>query len=85
MEKIKNWFSDNLGYLSLLISAVAGILFTYIGYAKGFQKSDKSKKEAEISALNIGAENAIIKEKLADKAKGIDEISKDVDDILDRK
>jgi hypothetical protein len=82
---MKEWFLKNKVYLTLGLSSVMGILIAYLSFEKGVQKSDKSKKEAEISALNVGAENTILKEKLADSKKDINEISKDVDDILDRK
>jgi hypothetical protein len=85
MEKLKQFFKDNHVYLTLGLSALVAALIAYLGFNEGVQKTDKSKKEAEISALNTGVENTILKEKLADEKKSINEVSKDVDDLLDRK
>lgn len=85
MEKISNWFKSNLPYLTLGLSVFVTALIAYLGFKKGVEKSDRSKKEVELSALRTKVENVILKEKIADKQKDISEISKDVDDILDRK
>jgi len=85
MEKIKKFIKENHVYLSLGISALIAAIFAYMGFEKGVQRSDKSKKEIEIKTLKVEAENIILEEKLADEKKSINEISQDVDDILDRK
>ena len=51
-----------------LISGVSGVIFAgliaFIGYERGFKKSDKKRKKAEIDSLKSKVEVKIMEEKL---------------------
>lgn len=83
-KKISTWLSENKGLISFGLSAIVGGILAYLGFQRGVQKTIRSKNESEIKNLKTQAENTILKEKLADEKKSINEISQDVDDMLDR-
>jgi len=82
MKKLKNlWEKYERNIVGIFSIVFTGII-AFISYTKGFQRSNKIRKKAEIDSLKSKKREMIIKEKLEDSKKDIHEISSEVDDIL---
>lgn len=82
VKKSKLSFKDYLGLFLGALGLVGGSLFAFV---IGSRKRERELKKEKISVVKKESENVILKEKLADKDKKLNEISEDVDNILDRK
>jgi len=72
-------------YEAIVFSTIAFIftgLIALASFTKGFQRSDKKRKKAEIDSIKSEKREIIMKEKLEDSKKDIHEISSEIDDIL---
>lgn len=82
MKKLKLLFKN---YGSLILGVFAFVGSILLSFVVGSRKRERELKKEKISVVKKEAENVILKEKIADKEKTLNEISEDVDNILDRK
>lgn len=85
MKKIKDFYFRNKDLIYLFFTSSTAILFAYLGFKRGYQKSQGALREEQIDHLKTKVSEKIMEEKLNDSKKDINEISSDIDNILDHK
>jgi hypothetical protein len=86
MSKLKDFIVNNHAQILVVIFATTIIAVIYfMGMKSGVEQNAVEKTKAEIVVLKTVAKEIIIKERQADKRKKINEISDDIDRILDSK